>query len=59
MLGNWLLCDFHIHTRFSDGELPLAEAVDLYGRNGFITDHVLDSRTISMRHQIGASPKWR
>jgi hypothetical protein len=46
MNGNWLLCDFHIHTTFSDGELPLAEVIDLYGRKAFdvigISDHILD-----------------
>jgi len=57
MIGDWLLCDFHIHTRFGDGKLQLPQVVDLYGTNGFdviaITDHVLDSRTISLRHQNG------
>lgn len=42
-----LLCDFHIHTTFSDGSVPLKEAVDLYGQAGFdviaITDHVVDT----------------
>lgn len=41
-----LLCDFHIHTRFSDGSLGLLETVDLYGQAGFdviaITDHVVN-----------------
>src|SRR6202007_2131638 len=40
-----LLCELHAHTRWSDGELPLPELVDLYGRNGFdvlaVTDHVI------------------
>jgi predicted metal-dependent phosphoesterase TrpH len=44
----WLLCDFHIHTRFSDGSLEPSEVVDLYGKAGFdaiaITDHMLDER---------------
>jgi len=43
-----LLCDFHIHTKFSDGHLELKEVVDLYGRNGFdviaITDHIFDTQ---------------
>ena len=38
-----LLCELHAHTTWSDGELPLAEVVDLYGAAGFdvlcITDH--------------------
>ena len=43
-----LLCDFHIHTTFSDGEMKLKEVIDLYGINGFdviaITDHVFDTQ---------------
>lgn len=39
-----LLCDFHIHTTWSDGSVRLPDAVDLYGQAGFdviaITDHV-------------------
>jgi len=34
MFRDWLLCDFHIHTRLSDGELPLEEVINLYGMNG-------------------------
>jgi 3',5'-nucleoside bisphosphate phosphatase len=42
----FLLCDFHVHTRWSDGRLTLAEVVDLYGSTGkfdviAITDHIL------------------
>lgn len=42
----FLLCDFHIHTRWSDGQLGVAEVVDLYGKTGkfdviAITDHIL------------------
>ena len=42
----FLLCDFHIHTRWSDGALSVRELVDLYGATGkfdviAITDHVL------------------
>ena len=40
-----LLCELHAHTTWSDGELSLAELVDLYGSAGFdvlcVTDHVL------------------
>jgi hypothetical protein len=43
-----LLCDFHIHTRFSDGQLGVGEVVDFYGAHGFdcicITDHLADPR---------------
>ena len=43
-----LLCDFHIHTTFSDGEMRLKDVIDLYGINGFdvisITDHVFDTQ---------------
>ena len=42
-----LLCELHAHTRWSDGELTVAELVDLHGRNGFdvlcVTDHVVRS----------------
>jgi len=42
----FLLCDFHVHTRWSDGRLSLRETIDLYGRTGkfdviAITDHIL------------------
>lgn len=41
-----LLCDFHIHTTWSDGSVPLPEVVDIYGQAGFdviaITDHVVN-----------------
>ena len=46
-IGRWLLCDFHIHTQWSDGSEPLENVVDLYGASGFdaicITDHLIDS----------------
>jgi predicted metal-dependent phosphoesterase TrpH len=50
----FLLCDFHIHTRWSDGTLSVAEVVDLYGRTGrfdviAITDHVLMKRDLLAR----------
>ena len=45
-----LLCDFHIHTNYSDGKLTVAEVVDFYGRRGFdcicITDHLADPRRL-------------
>jgi predicted metal-dependent phosphoesterase TrpH len=42
----FLLCDFHVHTRWSDGKLSVREVVDLYGSTGrfdviAITDHIL------------------
>jgi hypothetical protein len=53
-----LLCDFHIHTTYSDGVLPLPEVVDLFGRSGHdaiaITDHIVnqDSGLGRMAHAI-------
>ncbi len=42
-----MLCDFHIHTTFSDGSMGMRETVDLFGQAGFdviaITDHVVNS----------------
>jgi processive 1,2-diacylglycerol beta-glucosyltransferase len=41
-----LLCDFHIHSNYSDGKLTVPEIVDFYGKLGFdcicITDHLAD-----------------
>lgn len=41
-----LLCDFHIHTKYSDGSLELRRVVDIFGQCGFdviaITDHVVN-----------------
>lgn len=43
----WLMCDFHVHTTYSDGSMKLEEVIDLYGKLGFdaiaITDHTLDT----------------
>jgi predicted metal-dependent phosphoesterase TrpH len=48
MNGAWLLCDFHIHTSYSDGSLSLNDVVNLYGGQSFdaisVTDHILDHR---------------
>jgi predicted metal-dependent phosphoesterase TrpH len=42
-----LLCELHAHTSWSDGDLTVAELVDLHGRNGFdvlcVTDHTVRS----------------
>jgi predicted metal-dependent phosphoesterase TrpH len=42
----FLLCDFHVHTKWSDGQLSVREVIDLYGKTGrfdviAITDHIL------------------
>jgi predicted metal-dependent phosphoesterase TrpH len=47
----FLLCDFHVHTQWSDGRLTIREVVDLYGRTGrfdviAITDHILMKRDL-------------
>jgi hypothetical protein len=48
-MERWLLADLHIHTTFSDGELPLDDVVKLYGESGFdviaITDHLFDTES--------------
>lgn len=45
-----LLCDFHMHTRYSDGKLSVTDLVDFYGSRGFdaicITDHIADYNRI-------------
>ncbi|MDB6131323.1 MAG: UDP-N-acetylglucosamine:LPS N-acetylglucosamine transferase fused to family phosphoesterase, partial [Verrucomicrobiales bacterium] len=47
---NMLLCDFHIHSTYSDGKLSIPEIVDFYGQLGFdcicITDHLADPRRL-------------
>ena len=50
----FLLCDFHVHTPWSDGRLSLREVVDLYGRTGkfdviAITDHILMKKDLLAR----------
>jgi predicted metal-dependent phosphoesterase TrpH len=47
----FLLCDFHVHTTWSDGRLSIRDVVDLYGRTGrfdviAITDHILMQRDL-------------
>lgn len=48
--SNMLLCDFHIHSNYSDGKLTVPEIVDFYGKRGFdcicITDHLGDPRRL-------------
>ncbi|MDA8169652.1 MAG: PHP domain-containing protein [Nitrospiraceae bacterium] len=45
-----LLCDFHIHTKYSDGSVELRRTIDLYGQAGFdviaITDHVVNGDSL-------------
>jgi len=50
----FLLCDFHVHTQWSDGKLTVAEVIDLYGKTGkfdvlAITDHILMKRDLLAR----------
>jgi predicted metal-dependent phosphoesterase TrpH len=50
----FLLCDFHVHTQWSDGRLSIREVVDLYGKTGrfdviAITDHILMKRDLLAR----------
>jgi hypothetical protein len=50
----FLLCDFHVHTRWSDGRLTVTEVVDLYGQTGrfdvlAITDHILMKKDLLAR----------
>ena len=58
-----LLCDFHIHTKYSDGSVELRRTIDLFGQAGFdvitITDHVVngDSSIGKIAHRFGLSVK--
>jgi hypothetical protein len=50
----FLLCDFHVHTTWSDGRMSLRDVVDLYGQTGrfdviAITDHILMERDLFKR----------
>ncbi|MBX3021180.1 MAG: hypothetical protein KF799_05830 [Bdellovibrionales bacterium] len=44
-----ILADLHVHSRYSDGHLTIAELVDFYGQRGFgciaITDHICERNT--------------
>jgi len=63
-----LLCDFHIHTTYSDGVLPLRDVVDLFGRSGHdviaITDHIVNRDNglgviaHAIRHSLGPE-SWK
>ena len=53
-----LLCDFHIHSNYSDGKLSVPEIIDFYGEHGFdcicITDHLADpKRLLGKMHRAG------
>jgi len=52
-----MLCDFHIHSTFSDGRLSVAQLVDLYGQRGFgaiaITDHLCEESSL-----LGTAAHW-
>lgn len=54
---SWLLCDFHIHTKLSDGFYSLEEVIDLYGNKGFdiicITDHLVDNKNAEIIKKQG------
>ncbi len=56
-----LLCDFHIHTKYSDGSVELRRAIDLFGQAGFdviaITDHVVngDNSIGKLAHKLRLS----
>ncbi len=49
----WLLCDFHVHTKMSDGWVPLLEPsgensiIDIFGKGGVdvlnVADHLYDT----------------
>jgi 3',5'-nucleoside bisphosphate phosphatase len=60
----FLLCDFHVHTRWSDGRLSIREVVDLYGRTErfdviAITDHILMQKDLLARAGRLASLGYR
>ena len=50
----FLLCDFHVHTQWSDGKLTVREVVDLYGQTRkfdviAITDDILMKKDLLAR----------
>lgn len=44
------LADLHVHSRFSDGRMTIAELVDFYGQRNFgaiaVTDHLCENSTV-------------
>src|SRR5262245_38980265 len=62
--GPFLLCDFHVHTRWSDGRLSVIHMIHLYVRTGrvdaiAITDHILMKRDMLARAGKLASLGYR
>ena len=60
----FLLCDFHVHTRWSDGRLTIREVIDLYGQTKkfdviAITDHILMKKDLLARAGRLASLGYR
>ena len=61
----FLLCDFHVHTTWSDGRLSVRDVVDLYGQTGrfdviAITDHILMKRDLgrpSRQASVGSTKR--
>ncbi len=57
--GVTYLADFHLHSSFSDGKLPIPDLVDLFGKQGFgaiaITDHFCEESGVMGRaaHYLG------
>jgi predicted metal-dependent phosphoesterase TrpH len=58
LMNKWLLADLHIHTTFSDEELPIEDVVKLYGESGFdviaVMDHLFDTesqRSLELREE--------
>src|SRR5262245_49266522 len=50
----FLLCDFHVHTTWSDGRMSIREVIDRYGETRrfdviAITDHILMKRDLLAR----------
>ena len=58
-----LLADFHVHSTWSDGRLPIPEIVDVFGRTGHdviaITDHVVKKTHSSERSRTAAGSRSR
>ncbi|NWG02490.1 MAG: response regulator [Syntrophaceae bacterium] len=62
-MPKWLLSDLHIHTTFSDGDVPIDELIKTYGEVRFdviaITDHLFDTQSARSLeiHEEGKSVK--
>jgi UDP-N-acetylglucosamine:LPS N-acetylglucosamine transferase len=59
-----LLCDFHAHSTYSDGDLTIRELVDFYGQRRFdclcVTDHVAEMGSLIGRvaNMTGLTMRW-